>query len=515
MGRLSRLACFLSIALIVSAAHAAIRTVGAGKTYSNIAAAVSAANATGDIIEIYPGTYSGSTNIVTISKSLTIRGVGTRPVLDATGKTIANSKAIFVTATGTDITVENLEFKGASVPDKNGAGIRAEGARLTVRYCYFHDNENGILGGAAGSQILIEYCEFNYNGYGDGYSHNVYISAIDKLTFRYNYSHRQRGTTAFGHLLKSRAQANYILYNFLADENTDASYEIDLPQGGQGYIVGNLIQQGANSSQGTIIAYAAENLSNTNHQLYVVNNTIVNDRSAGTFISLVRQPTNTLIMNNIFVGNGTILNGTAKLTNNVTLNGTQLVNRAAYNYQLIPTSTAIDAGLNPGSTNGFSLTPVSEYAASATGRVRAVEWKLDQGAYECTNAVGDRNSDGMEDNWQRRFFGTLANPSTAPSFTNVNGFTTLQSYQAGLIPTNPASRLAIRSLAVTGGQATVHWIGGTSVWQYVKTSPSLTNAAAAWRVVYTNAPTLATTNTVRIGNVTNQTIFFRISAGQP
>lgn len=43
--------------------------------------------------------------------------------------------------------MEWIEFSGATVPDKNGAGIRQEGVPLTVRHCRFHDNENCILAG--------------------------------------------------------------------------------------------------------------------------------------------------------------------------------------------------------------------------------------------------------------------------------------------------------------------------------------------------------------------------------
>ena len=38
--------------------------------------------------------------------------------------------------------------------------------------------------------------------------HNLYIGHVNKLTFRFNYSHH----AYIGHNLKSRADANYILY---------------------------------------------------------------------------------------------------------------------------------------------------------------------------------------------------------------------------------------------------------------------------------------------------------------
>ena len=81
------------------------------------------------------------------ASKLTLRGIGQgRVKLPANGKH-AGGKAIWVIA-GNDVTVENIEFSGARVPDRNGAGIRPEGQNLTVRNCRFYDCEDGILGGA-------------------------------------------------------------------------------------------------------------------------------------------------------------------------------------------------------------------------------------------------------------------------------------------------------------------------------------------------------------------------------
>ena len=52
----------------------------------------------------------------------------------------AESKAIWVIK-GTRVVVEGIEFTGASVPDLNGAGIRHEGGKLTVRNCVFDGNQ--------------------------------------------------------------------------------------------------------------------------------------------------------------------------------------------------------------------------------------------------------------------------------------------------------------------------------------------------------------------------------------
>jgi hypothetical protein len=330
----------------------------------------------GDIIEIDAGLYTG--DVATWKQNnLTLRGTGGLAHLDANGNN-AGGKAIWVIQ-GNNTTIEAIEFSGATVPDRNGAGIRQEGANLTVRGCYFHDNEDGILAGDnASSQILIEYSQFANNGYGDGYTHNLYINHVNKLTFQFCYTHHAK----IGHLLKSRAYQNYILYNRIMDEASGtASYEIDLPNGGLSYIIGNLVQQGSLSDNPTIIAYAEEGASNPLQEIYVVNNTIVNERSGGTFLWVAGTPT-ALAVNNLFVGSGTPISGTVTADHNLSLPASTLVSAATYNYHLATGSTAINGGRDPGSGHGFSLSPAFEYVHPCDGQPRVNAGTIDVGAYE-------------------------------------------------------------------------------------------------------------------------------------
>lgn len=278
-GRMLRLVCFaLLVGQTVLVAQAATRAVGPGKTYATIPAAVAAAN-NGDVVEVDSGTNSGATAVAIINNSITIRGVGTRPILDATGYTIPNGKAIFVAGNNNvnkaSITVENLEFMGAAVPDANGSGIRPECTNLVVRNCYFHNNQDGIQGGWAGSSILVESCEFANNGAGDGQSHNMYIaSGVSSFTLRYSYTHDSNQ----GHLIKTRANTNYILYNRITDQTGTGSYVLQFPQGGLSFVVGNLIEKGSNNVNHVYsICYADEDQSNPIQKLYFASNTYVNN----------------------------------------------------------------------------------------------------------------------------------------------------------------------------------------------------------------------------------------------
>ena len=360
--------------------------VGKGKKFATPCAAIAAAKA-GDTIEIDSRvTYAGDV-CAWSTDNLTIRGVGAaRAHIDAAGKD-AQGKGIWVIS-GKNTIVENIEFSGAKVEDQNGVGIRAQGDNLIVRNCYFHDNEEGILtNNSPTSLVIIEYSEFANNGFGDGQSHNVYVNHVGTLIFRYNYSHHAR----IGHLLKSRAAQNFILYNRLSDEATGtSSYQIDLPNGGQSYIIGNVIEQGPANDNNTLVTYLEEGPApdNPNKQLFVVNNTFRNDADNGTFVFVAASAAPAVIRNNIFSGPGRVTNqSSAVMTSNLT-DDAKFVNARGYDYHLQAGSPAIDKGVDPGSDQGYLLAPAFQYVhpACAEGRNSVGPWDI--GAYEFNGGTG-------------------------------------------------------------------------------------------------------------------------------
>src|SRR5688572_7765377 len=295
----------------------------------------------GDLIEIDAGLYSGDV-CTWYAHNLTIRGVGGRAHLAAAGKS-SQGKAIWVIA-GAGTTVENLEFSGCKVADRNGAGIRQEGPGLTVRNSIFHDNEMGLLTSShSSSDILLESCEFAYNGYGDGYSHNIYVNRVRSFTMRASYSHHSRT----GHLVKSRALKNVLEYNRLTGESGTEVYNVDLPNGGESLLIGNLIQQSPYSANRGLVTYAAEGAVNPVQMFTAVNNTFVNDAASGTFINLYGSPS-ARVQNNLFVGPGTTVSGAAQVVTNVVTAAPGFANPSAYDYRLTAGSPAINAGSDPG-----------------------------------------------------------------------------------------------------------------------------------------------------------------------
>jgi len=364
-------------------------TVGRGKMFPTIAAAAAACH-DGDTIKIDAGIYPNDTADVSCS-NLTIQSVGGLAHLKwGTGDYVTNMTMIpngkgLLVINGHDVTIDGLEFSGAKVPDDNGAGIRYQGGNLTIHHSSFHGNQNGILGqGGANDTLTIENNLFRQNGYcSPTCAHNVYIGKMGHLVFRFNKSTDARD----GHLLKSRATVNEVIANFLSSKNSNASYEAEFPNGGTVYFLGNVVEQGNKSDNSTILSYGAEGATNANPFLAIGNNTFFNFLKSGNFLQIIGTPMLS-VKNNLFANGGTMLAGGATdLSSNKTGTSADFVDSAAGNYHLVQTSVSVNAGVAPGTLNGYDLTPKFEYVDPANATARRLTATIDVGAYESTFAA--------------------------------------------------------------------------------------------------------------------------------
>jgi len=297
-----------------------VLTVGPGKQFATIRAAAGTSQ-NGDTIHISAGDYRG--DVATWSASnLTICGIGGRARLFADG-VHQSGKGIWV-ITGSNTTIHSVEFHDAKVPDENGAGIRQEGPNLTLRDTGFYDNENGILtDSGANSTITIEYSEFARNGFGDGYTHNIYVGQIGVLNVRYSYFHEAK----IGHNLKTRARENYIENSYFADgANGTSSYLLNFDNGGRAVLRGNLLHKGPRADNSILITHYANIWGASYNSLTLEHNTLVSTYPGGRFIDINTGASVTLTAN-LFAGtsNPTLISGAAPaMTSNFVTDATNV-----------------------------------------------------------------------------------------------------------------------------------------------------------------------------------------------
>ena len=434
-----RLFAVLALLSFAGTAWCTVWQVGPTRTYT-VPSAVAGLVSAGDTVQIDSGTYTDCA--VWTKSNLLLQGVGGGYAHCI--NSVCGYKGIWVINAGVNnITIENMEFSGASISGGqggNGAGLRAQGGSYTIRHSYFHNNQNGILcnptAGNDFADVRIENSIFAYNGCptGDpsgcspGYEHNMYIgSGYRSFTIMYSYTHGAIN----GHNIKTRASNNYILYNSIMDlADGTSSYDIDIAQGGPTVIMGNLIEGGPNKVNHSIICYNEGSTNAPPQNLYLVNNTIVNDQTSGYFLFMPLSTNDTLTMiNNIMAGPGSLFNGNPGfsvidsshnlITSNISSAG--LIDAATYNYNLTDSSPAINSGTSAGyvfaivPVSPFSLTPEEEYLNSASMQPRTISGGIiDIGAYEFQSPTGIPNI--TPTNLSTRIF---QNPSTGEVILQV------------------------------------------------------------------------------------------------
>jgi hypothetical protein len=261
----------------------------------------------GDTIDLLPGEYR--TPLLIENRRLTLRGLpGGKPaVITGDGK-LGTAKALW-TVRGGQVTLQNLEFRGARSGDGAGAGVRFEGGgSLRVVRCNFFDNEHGLVAvNEDKAEVLIDSSVFGLAPRVEGGLHHLLnVGRIARFTI--TGSRLQQGFE--GHLIKTRARENTIAYNFIHDGSRGgASYEIDIANGGIAAVIGNVIGQGADSQNLVTVAYASEDRPWDQNRLVLSHNTFINHGWVPAWFLRVFEknlpgPVEVVAVNNLLVGGG-------------------------------------------------------------------------------------------------------------------------------------------------------------------------------------------------------------------
>ncbi len=331
--------------------------VGPNQAVKTLAAATRRAT-DGMLIEVEAGDYFADV-AVWPQQDLTLRAVGGRVRMIAMGAA-AQGKGIFVT-TGERMRIEGFDFIGASVRDRNGAGIRLERGSLSLFDCGFRDNEQGLLSSNDPTvRLQIENCEFGTIVHREGSTHNLYVGRIGYLKITGSYFHHGM----VGHLLKSRAAINHIFYNRLTDETGGgASYELEFPNGGQALVVGNIIQQSATTQNPVMISFGVEGYVWPRQELQLVNNTLVDLLPlGGRFLRVSPGAVKVRLVNNLLAGNRYFsASDDWEQKANARVDLDAFVQPARGDYTLRPDSPLRGKAVDPGETGGVGLRQLRQY----------------------------------------------------------------------------------------------------------------------------------------------------------
>jgi hypothetical protein len=300
----------MTVALSTPAVSAATLSVGTGKQYTTIQAAMAVA-VPGDVVEVQGDeTYAGtimfsSEQSGTATNPITVRGIlvnGHRPLLRGIGPGQWDNAIVFFNAN--HFVMESFEVEGNRNDTDYCLVHMADD--VTLRDFVVHDclHQGGLVGNDNDSgSLILEYSEFFRNGGGET-NHQIYMAtdqvAFPHSVFRMQYCYVHDGVG--GNNVKSRAERNEIYYNWI-----EGAYyhELDLigPDVGDAEtaredsdVVGNVLIK---TSTWRIARIGGDGSGNTAGRYRFVNNTMVLGSAAKTAITLQETVDSLEMYNNV------------------------------------------------------------------------------------------------------------------------------------------------------------------------------------------------------------------------
>lgn len=219
---------------------------------------------------------------------------------------------------GSGMTIDHIAFVGAYNDAK--AGVNAGGLRLenatgltTLSNDYFGRNQMGLFVGVVGTpDLLIKNSEFAGNGVGCvlACTHQVYLQG-NSVTVQNSYFHDPNqvvnpSANGHGHQIKSRALSTTITETRIFDNAKTASFDINIPQGGNIDVENNVIQKGPHAENTYMMDTGwngADQPMHPTNGMTVVGNTFVNDYTKGVIaVHNGYRSSSVTISNNTFIG---------------------------------------------------------------------------------------------------------------------------------------------------------------------------------------------------------------------
>ena len=125
-------------------------------------------------------------------------------------------------------------------------------------------------------------------------------------------------------------------------------------------------------------------------------------------------------------------------------------------------------------------------------------------------AMVDHDHDGMDDDLEYLYFGSVTNSDGGTTADwDGDGFIDQHELLAGTIPTDPASVLAVSSIAWTGGQFVVNWYSVSSRWYRLQRGSNLL-APEPWATLLSNVAATPPLNSETV-TVSGTPAFYRVT----
>lgn len=216
------------------------------------------------------------------------------------------------------------------------------------------------------------------------FHHQLYVGRIGKLLVR--GSRFRNGF--YGHLVKTRARENHILYNVMFDGAVgQASYELEVPNGGVAYVIGNVIGQGPGTENPTLIAYGSEGLHWSENAIYLAHNTLINDANNVNFLVIKSnrglEAVEAWALNNLIAGYGEVQRPAAgRFEGNQTVARSALIEQSGVPVRLTAQSPLRGSVRPPGKAGNVDLAPDSEFVFPAGTKAIQPSSRLAPGAFQ-------------------------------------------------------------------------------------------------------------------------------------